>query len=297
VRLPDFIIIGAMKCATSTLHEQLAAQAGLYLSEPKEPCFFSDDDVWSRGLEWYSTLFSAAAREQLCGESSTHYTKLPTHPDTVERMHRFLPDVRLVYVMRHPVDRLVSHYVHAWSERETSDPIEVAIERMPEFTSYGCYARQLAPYLEAYGRGALLPVFFERLVANPQVELERVVQFIGSPAKPRWQPALGRENASDQRLRRGGVRGFLVSAPALRFIRRTFVPRAVRARVKARWQMQDRPTVSADVRRSLESRFDPDLSELGQWLGCAPGELSCATWTDTVTTRTLDWSERTEASS
>ena len=59
-RMPDFIIIGAMKCATSTLHDQLAEQPGFVMSEPKEPNFFSDEENWAKGLGWYSGLFAAA---------------------------------------------------------------------------------------------------------------------------------------------------------------------------------------------------------------------------------------------
>jgi len=59
-RLPDFVIIGAMKCGTSTLHEQLAAQRSVYMSTPKEPNFFSDDEQWGRGIGWYTSLFEAA---------------------------------------------------------------------------------------------------------------------------------------------------------------------------------------------------------------------------------------------
>ncbi|HTO70120.1 MAG TPA: sulfotransferase, partial [Myxococcota bacterium] len=80
MRLPDFAIIGAMKCGTSTLHEQLALRSGFFMSRPKEPNFFSDDDQYARGVGWYAGLFAGAAPGQLCGESSTHYTKLPTYP-------------------------------------------------------------------------------------------------------------------------------------------------------------------------------------------------------------------------
>lgn len=66
-RLPDFIIIGAMKCATSTLHDQLARQPGLFMSTPKEPNFFSDDEQWGRGLDWYGSLFEAVPGDTLCG--------------------------------------------------------------------------------------------------------------------------------------------------------------------------------------------------------------------------------------
>src|SRR3954469_22213852 len=102
-RLPDFIVIGAMKCATTTLHEQLARQPGVFMSRPKELNFFSDDETYGLGLGWYASVFGRAAPGDLCGESSTHYTKLPVYPRAVERMSRALPGVKLIYVMRDPV--------------------------------------------------------------------------------------------------------------------------------------------------------------------------------------------------
>ena len=73
------MIIGAMKSGTRSLHDQLDLQPGFFMSDPKEPCYFSDDDVFDRGEDWYRGLFSGAGAGDLRGESSTHYTKLPTH--------------------------------------------------------------------------------------------------------------------------------------------------------------------------------------------------------------------------
>ena len=133
MRMPDFIIIGAMKCATSTLHEQLARQAGIFMSTPKEPNFFSDDEQWERGIGWYASLFNLADECDICGESSTHYTKLPTYPHTIERMREHLgDDVRMIYIMRHPIDRLISHYIHEWTQRVISSPVNEAVDEHPE---------------------------------------------------------------------------------------------------------------------------------------------------------------------
>ena len=126
-RWPDFIIIGAMKCATSTLHEQLALQPAIFMSEPKEPNFFSNDEEYSRGPAWYQGVFNNAPPTSLCGESSTHYTKLPTYPLTIERIRKHLPPtVKFIYIMRHPIDRLVSQYIHEWTQRLVDVPITVA---------------------------------------------------------------------------------------------------------------------------------------------------------------------------
>ena len=127
-RLPDFMIIGAMKCATSTLHEQLHRQPGIVMSEPKEIYFFSDMPVFAKGINWYTKHFENVPANELCGESSTHYTKTPTYPATVDRIQKHVPDAKFVYVMRHPIDRLVSQYIHQWTEREISVKIDEAID-------------------------------------------------------------------------------------------------------------------------------------------------------------------------
>src|SRR5262249_44070903 len=171
-RSPDFIVMGAMKCATSTLHEQLAIQPGFFMSRPKEPNFFSNDEIYSRGLDWYYSLFAGATASDLCGESSTHYTKLPTYPKTVERLWAALPEVKLIYVMRHPVDRLISQYLHECTQKTIRVPIDAALDRHPELIAYSRYSMQLEPFLTAYGPKNILPVFFERLVSHPEEELE-----------------------------------------------------------------------------------------------------------------------------
>jgi len=107
--IPDFVIIGAMKCATSTLHDQLARIDGISMTEPKEPNFFSDELNWAKGMGWYESLFESMPVDDLKGESSTHYTKLPTYPLCIPRMHEHLPNAKLIYVMRDPIDRIVSY--------------------------------------------------------------------------------------------------------------------------------------------------------------------------------------------
>ncbi|NNF72213.1 MAG: sulfotransferase, partial [Rhodobacteraceae bacterium] len=95
---PDFILIGAMKCGTSTLASQLGAQPGLFMTTPKEPNYFSDDAIFARGPDWYGGLFDGAGPGDLRGEASTHYTKRPDYPDTIARMKAAVPAPRLVYM-------------------------------------------------------------------------------------------------------------------------------------------------------------------------------------------------------
>ncbi len=283
---PDFMIIGAMKSATSTLHAQLAANAGFFMSRPKEPNFFSDDEVWSRGLDWYAGLFAGAPSGALRGESSTHYTKLPTHPHTLERLAASVRTRRFVYVMRQPIERLVSHYIHEWTQGVYREPIDEALERRPELVDYGCYARQLAPWLARFGRAAVLPVFFERLTAEPDTELNRIARFLGHTGAISWNAALGAQNASRERMRSSALRDALVASPLLTSMRRRFVPRALRERIKARWQMRERPSLLNEARAQAERAFDADLATLGAWLGV---DLRCTNFVSVTGQRALEW--------
>ncbi len=284
--LPNFVIIGAMKCATSTLHEQLARQPGIFMSEPKEPNFFSNDEIYAKGLSWYQALFTAGRDQELRGESSTHYTKLPTYPKTLARMRALLPSLKMVYVMRHPIDRLISHYVHDWSERLIDTPLESAVDSHPQLIDYGCYYRQLAPFIETYGRQNILPVFLERLQRDPQAELERVCRFLGYAGQPRWVEEVAHLNAGSGRMRLGKLGVALLIHPVLARLRKSLLPKALRDTLKAWLTMRERPELSPAKRRVIEARFDRDLERLGYELGTS---LSCANFKERVSGEPLGW--------
>ena len=286
-RLPKFIIIGAMKSATSTLYEQLLRQPGIYLPQLKEPNFFSDDDQYARGLAWYSGLFSEAQISDILGEASTHYTKLPTYPETVSRMHTWLKEPRLIYIMRDPVDRLISQYIHQWSQGEISCGLDEAVAEYPELVAYSCYARQLAPFIETYGKEAILPIFFERLVKDPQGELDRVCRFIGFVGKPQWNADRSRRNVSAERPRKLPLHDTLIEHPLAIKLRRQFVPKFLRTKIRRSLSMTVRPVLGEPTKRTLESTFDADLAILGGWLGCY---LDCRTFRVVTSATSLNWS-------
>ena len=284
---PDFLIIGAMKCATSTLHDRLAMQPGIFMTELKEPNFFSNDEQYSKGMEWYLSHFQAADKTDICGESSTHYTKLPTYPHTVERIYREFPNLKLIYVMRHPIDRLVSQYIHEWSQRTIRVDINQAISQHPELVEYSRYSMQLEPYLEMFGREKILPVFFERLLNYKQEELERICRFINYHQKPVWLEENDVQNASSQRLKNSKLRDLIVEAPGLKEIRQNLIPKSWRTWVRSWWQMKDRPQIEPQNLEYLQSIFDRDLGVIGSWLGV---ELSCENFKSKVMNRSINWS-------
>jgi len=261
---PDFIIIGAMKCGTSTLAAQLGLQPGIFLTDPKEPNFFSDDAVFAQGRDWYENLFASAADGDIKGEASTHYTKLPTHPDTLARMSDMLESPKLIYLIRDPVARAVSHYIHEWSMGVISGDIEKAFAQHDALVDYGRYAMQIAPYVAHFGKSNVLMLSLETMKEAPQATLEQVCAFLGYQGTPRWREERAQVNASADRIRRFPLHKLVFDNPVAAALRRALIPQALRDRIKAARQMHDRPRLSAGLRADLEHRFTQDYGQLCQ---------------------------------
>jgi hypothetical protein len=285
-KLPDFVIIGAMKCATSSLHEQLAIQPGIFMSDLKEPNFFSDDDQYDLGMDWYTDHFASASPESLCGESSTHYTKLPTYPHTIKRLQETLPHAKFIYVMRHPIDRLISQYVHEWSQRVISIEINQAIYQHPELIEYSLYTKQLEPYFQTFGKDKVLPIFFERMLTSSQEELEQICQFIGYKNQPKWDEELNASNVSSERMIKSAWRDAIVEAPGLKQLRQWLIPKSFRNQIRSLWTMKKKPKLTPESKIYLQKIFDEDLKILGTWLGL---ELSCENFKQTVKSSPVNW--------
>lgn len=261
-RLPDFLIIGAMKSGTSTLQAQLVRQPGIFMTDPKEPNFFSDDDIYARGMDWYRDLYTGARPDDLLGEASTHYTKLPTYPDTLARMAAVLDTPRLIYVIRDPVERALSQYLHEWSRGSVGRDVAQAFADNPIFEDYSRYPMQLEPFLDRYGVDSLLLTSLEALKTDPQGELTRIGAHIGAGGDLAWDHGLGAQNVSAERMRPLPFQSLLIENPVAQVLRRTLVPKSLRTRIRKSRMRDDRPALPAALRARLEQSFAPDHGAL-----------------------------------
>jgi hypothetical protein len=194
---PNLFIIGAMKSGTTTLHEYLDCHPQIAMSRIKEPGYFVEELTQRRGEDWYLSLFEQDGCFRYRGESSTHYTKLPVYRGVAERLHQFNPDAHLIYIMRNPIERLVSHYWHNVRDplygRERHSLLK-AVRKRPDYLAFGDYAMQLEPYIDLFGRDALYVLTFENLIQNPQGELERLYDWLGLPSHPLGDESLKAHN-------------------------------------------------------------------------------------------------------
>lgn len=269
---PDFIVIGAMKCGTTTLAAQLAAQDGLFMTRPKEPNYFSDDAVFARGARWYERLFDGAQPGELRGEASTHYTKRPAYPETVSRMKAAYPNLRLVYMIRNPMNRIVSHYIHDWSEAVVNGPLNAALlEQHPELVDYGRYGWQVLPFIEAFGREAVLLTSLERLSAERERELARIAAHLGHRGKVEWDADHDAENVSSDRVRKLPLHEIIIEHPLAARLRRAVVPKSLRNGVREARRLKERPVIPPDAKPGLEAMFLEDREVLARFF---PGDAS-----------------------
>jgi len=182
---PNLFIIGAMKSGTTSLHNYLDMHPEIAMSEEKEPGYFVEELALKRGENWYAGLFEPDTQYRYRGESSTHYTKLPLYRGVAERIFEFAPDARLIYVMRDPFERAVSHYWHAVRDvhhgGELRRMIKAVTEQPSDYLAFSDYAMQLEPYIELFGREAIFTLTFESLVRDPQQEIDRIFAWLGLP--------------------------------------------------------------------------------------------------------------------
>jgi Sulfotransferase domain len=254
--LPDFIMVGAQRSGTTSLYRALSAHPNVVRPLFHKGVHYFDMD-YARGPAWYRGHFPVSAvarlrRVRVAGpvrtfESSGYYMH---HPLAPARMAQMLPDVRLLVMLRDPVERAYSAHRHELNRGFETEGFERALELEPErlagevermvadpayasvahrhhsYLDRGLYAGQLKVLFDLFGRDQVLVLDSEAFFATPEPEFARVLDFVGLPP---WQPAtFGQHNA------------------------------------------QPRSPMAADLRSRLDDWYAPHDAELGELLGETP---------------------------
>jgi hypothetical protein len=200
VRFPDFLIGGAPRSGTTWLYELVDRHPEVYMAKPvqPEPKFFLVDGIYRRGMEYYSrTWFSNAKDAKILGEKSTNYLESSV---AAERIYKNLPGVKLIFVLREPVERAYSNYLwsrmNGWEhedfatalaleeQRERELPKELRYVRPHAYFSRGLYADMLLPYFERFPRDQILCLRFDDISDRPEILAERLHRFLGIHPRP-----------------------------------------------------------------------------------------------------------------
>ena len=176
--LPNLIVIGAQKCGTSVLHYYLSLHPEVSMSKPKELNFFIEERNWPRGTDWYKAQFDPDAHVR--GEASPNYTAFPQHDGVPERMHSVVPDAKLIYMIRDPLERIAAHWVHNYAKRREKGTLAETL--MHPHTSYvvrSQYHMQLEQFLRFYPLERILILQQSELRRDRHATLRRVFEFVG----------------------------------------------------------------------------------------------------------------------
>jgi hypothetical protein len=268
---PTFLVIGARKAGSTSLFEYLQAHPQVFMAPGKRLEFFSGQN-WDKGLAWYEAQFAGAAGARAIGEASNSYTSYPMVPDTARRIADVLPDVKLVYLVRHPIERIVSQYKqHAAHFGETRTLDEVIRSRTGPYVALSRYGMQIGRYLECFPREQIHIAVSEALLADRRASLSAIYEFIG--VDPDLMPAAAERtyHASSGHRRDRAVAHAIRRSPVQRVLRR-LVPRPLR---QAGWRAVSAPVAVEEqalelapaTRAELIARLRPDLLELRAVMG------------------------------
>jgi hypothetical protein len=265
----DFMIIGAQKAGTTSLAAQLAAHPQICFCREKEPGYFHQTADWRAGLDAYHALYDPRPG-QLLGEASTFYTFFPEYRGTAERLYEYNPALKLIYVMRQPVERVISHYTHNYVREIDRRPPEVAVFSDATYVDRSRYAVQLRPYLELFGPRNVLLLVFEEYTADQIGTLYRLADYLGiAPAPFEETDTTPRHQSVGQPyLRSQALRDFTHSG-VFQTMRR-LVPAAVRQPIRHKLlsnTIDEKPPFTTETKQALWRLLEDDVCAVEALLG------------------------------
>lgn len=284
--LPTFFLVGAAKAGTTSVYDYLHQHPAIFMSRVKEPHFFSWEETgwptWAvKTREDYEALFDEAGSASARGEASTWYLYSKTAP---ERIHRTVPDARIIALLRNPADRAYSNW--SFNVARDFDPIEdferaleVEKERLHQpgpwhhyYFHAGLYYEQVRRYYEQFGPERVLVLLYEDLRTQPLELMQRVYSFLG--VDPSFSPDVGAVHNKTAPPRNKGVQRLLWNRSPLKQALKNVLPASVHMamgstlrKVNGRINTKTRPPLSPAVREHLNQAYAQDVERLETLLG------------------------------
>jgi hypothetical protein len=268
--LPNLIIIGAQKCATTSLHYYLSLHPQVAMAREKELDFFILECNWHKGVEWYRSQFTGPGL--IHGEASPRYTAYPLLDGVPERMHAVVPDAKLIYIVRDPIERIISSYVHsyAYGLEHRSLAESLADLEANKYVDRSKYFMQIEQYLRRFSKSRILILTRGDLLARRRHVMRQVFGFLGvdDAFYAPWFSYVKHSSKLKRRLTARGRR--LAETPMMRAVEGW--PSGVRRRVKAVVYFPfsrpvPRPDLGGPLRRALIEHLRDDVDRLRAWTG------------------------------
>jgi hypothetical protein len=280
--LPNLLIVGGLKCGTTSLHHYLNLHPQIAMSRPKELNFFVAELNWDLGQEWYASHFDRDAPVR--GESSPHYTNLPRFSGVAARMHEVLGGrAQIIYMVRNPIERILSHYFHNVGGGYETRPLETALaDPDSSYIARSRYAMQLQPYWRTFDHARILVLDNADLGERRAETMRRVFGFCGvdedftsEQFEREWETGSGKQEGGFRLMDRA------VRLPGLRAVDRNFdrLPESLR------WMVErvvhdpgkgaaPKPELDPALRDRLRDLLADDVADLEEITGRRFGWLA-----------------------
>ena len=285
--MPNFLVIGSMRCGTTSLYQHLNQHPEVYMSPAKEPGFFAFEGETLRfrvdnrksdlnkriitDLAAYRSLFDNVTIEKAVGEASPFYIYIPK---AAERIHHHIPDAKLICVLRNPIDRAYSSYLRL---------VRRGVEIIPDFAKAldeeeqrirdnwallwhykrpGFYCPQLSRYFDLFDRGQIRVFLYEDLRADTARVLGEMFGFLG--VDDTFAPDVSKKYNISGVPRNRWLDDFLAGRSALVPAVTKVVPLVVRHAL-GQWLTKrnlTKPVLTESVRRKLIKDYREDILEL-----------------------------------
>lgn len=270
----NLMIIGAMKCGTTTLSKILQNHSEVSFCSKKEPDFFSTTKDWQRNVSLYHDLYESKDKGKIFAEGSTSYTKYPElNLEIWNDIHTYNPAMKFIYIIRNPFDRIVSHYMHAYERGYINDSIENAIISYLPLINNSRYFTQIKPFIDNFGRTSVLIIEFTDFISKQEQVLSKIAEFLNIDVelfsdfrKVHANTSIGEKNKIHHKL------DFLNSPFALKVRRiiKFIVPDEVRSRIwhfivsnKSR-EFKEKPILNNSSKNIIKNMLYLEVKELGK---------------------------------
>ncbi|NNE08920.1 MAG: hypothetical protein HKN20_10215 [Gemmatimonadetes bacterium] len=254
------MIIGGQKCGTTSLAAQLGAHPGVSFCREKEPHWFSTVDAWEERLPEYHALYDVRDGA-LYGEASTSYTFLPEYPDVHERLHRYNPHLKLIYIVRHPVKRVISQCAHDMIRGRIKGAYEEHVLRDPMYVNRTRYAHQIQAYLDCFPREQVRILLFEEYVKDPRGALRTLGEFLGLAPEPFETIDVAPRNIS---AKTGYLKNFPGAATANRVLSKAPGPIRRAGSKLLLNRIDEKPEFRLETRRAIWNMLEADVAALAK---------------------------------
>jgi Sulfotransferase family len=177
---PNFLIIGAAKAGTSSLASLLEAHPEAGIAFGEQPNFFSFDDKYKFGWKKYLKLFERCEGKKAVGDVSRSYSRIRQHPQVIERIHEHIPRAKILYAVRHPLDRMVSAYVEHMNYPNPPAFVSVndAVRKEPMIVDSSRYGEVFEAYRQKFDESQIKIIWYEEYLADPARTFQDICRFL-----------------------------------------------------------------------------------------------------------------------